>query len=147
MSPAKSPISGSTPPRNLNDGSTIPPHRSAGSVAEVATAPFALPQAAMPINTKNSTAALHVAVCNFRRHSRLLFSPSACHAYLTRVVILCTPARPRRSSKLAKLIFLYNRAARFTSRPEARGSGVEAVFRFLGRELTFFRNSLQGEGR
>jgi len=28
--------------------------------------------------------------------------------------------------------------ARFTSRPEARGSGVEAVFRFLGSGVDFF---------
>ena len=29
-------------------------------------------------------------------------------------------------------------AARFTSRPEARGSGVEAVFRFLGSGVDIF---------
>jgi len=29
-------------------------------------------------------------------------------------------------------------SARFTSRPEARGSGVEAVFRFLGSGVDFF---------
>ena len=43
---------------------------------------------------------------------------------------------------------VYNRAvyiydsrllqSRFTSRPEARGSGVEAVFRFLGSGVDFF---------
>jgi len=31
-----------------------------------------------------------------------------------------------------------NFTARFTSRPEARGSGVEAVFRFLGSGVDFF---------
>ena len=33
----------------------------------------------------------------------------------------------------------------FTSRPEGRGP--RRFFDFSGRELTFFRNSLQGEGR
>ena len=38
--------------------------------------------------------------------------------------------------------------ARFNSRPEARGSGPEAVFRFLGSGVDFFKeNSLQDKGR
>ena len=35
--------------------------------------------------------------------------------------------------------------SRFTSRPEGRGQ--RRFFDFSGREMTFFRNSLQGEGR
>jgi len=36
--------------------------------------------------------------------------------------------------------------ARCTSQPNALGSGVEAIFRFLGSGVDCFRNSLQGEG-
>jgi len=32
----------------------------------------------------------------------------------------------------------HEQEARFTSRPEARGSGAEAVFRFLGSGVDFF---------
>ena len=35
----------------------------------------------------------------------------------------------------------------FTSHPRPEGRGPRLFFDFLGRELTFFRNSLQGEGR
>jgi len=52
---------------------------------------------------------------------------------LTKFPILVRGVAP--PTKFSQIAF---GAARFTSRPEARGSGVEAVFRFLGSGVDFF---------